>query len=74
MFAPIASWLEAREATIRTGAHVRAIRYEHGAVRGFVLDDGSLVEADAYVAAIPAWELTPRRAPFAAGTRARGPS
>lgn len=73
MFAPIAAWLLDRGATIRTGARVRALRYQRGAVRALVLEDGGAVEADVHVVALPPWQLVPllpgalRRTPFFEG-------
>jgi 15-cis-phytoene desaturase len=64
MFAPIGRWLYAHGATIRTSAKVAEVRYSAGRngqseVRGFVLEDGSVAQGDAYVAAVPPWALLP---------------
>jgi 15-cis-phytoene desaturase len=72
IFQPLARYLEERGATIRTGVKIREISYRHelGQITGFVRDDGTLVEADAYVVAVPPWNLIPmvpeqlRNAPF----------
>lgn len=61
IFQPLARYLEQRGATIRTSMKIKEILYsqELGRIIGFVRDDGSLVEADAYVAAMPAWAFVP---------------
>jgi 15-cis-phytoene desaturase len=61
IFQPLAHYLEQRGATIRTGVKIKEILYsqELGQILGFVRDDGSLVEADAYVAAMPSWIFEP---------------
>src|SRR4051794_19211292 len=61
IFAPLGRHLTDRGATIRTGLKLGEILYspEEDRVRGFVLETGERVEADAYVAAIPAWSLAP---------------
>ncbi|MFN7142794.1 MAG: FAD-dependent oxidoreductase, partial [Myxococcota bacterium] len=77
-FQPLAAWLQARGAKIRTG--VRLVGIDHapgtgtlGRITGFRLSDGTRLEGDAFVAALPVWALTPlvppalRAHPFFAG-------
>lgn len=61
IFQPLANYLEQRGATIRTNVKIKEILYsqELGRVIGFVRNDGSLVEGDAYVAAMPSWIFVP---------------
>jgi 15-cis-phytoene desaturase len=61
IFQPLAHYLEQRGATIRTGVKIKEILYseQQGLVTGFVRDDDVVVEADAYVAAMPAWHFVP---------------
>jgi zeta-carotene desaturase len=53
IFKPIAAWLLARGATLRTGTKATGIELEHGGVAGVRLADGTLVRGDAYVLAAP---------------------
>lgn len=53
IFKPIAAWLLARGATLRTGTKATSIELEHGGVAGVRLADGTLVRGDAYVLAAP---------------------
>lgn len=61
IFQPLARYLEERGAIIRTNVKIKEILYsqELGRIIGFVRNDGSLVEADAYVAAMPSWAFVP---------------
>lgn len=75
IFAPLGRYLTDRGVSIRTGAKLREIAYapEENLVRGFLMETGERLEADAYVAAVPAWVLSPlipgplRQQPFFAG-------
>lgn len=65
IFRPFGRYLAGRGATLRTGAKLARVRFDHvdfthrRRVRAFVLDDGEEVTADAFVAALPVWELVP---------------
>jgi 15-cis-phytoene desaturase len=61
IFAPLGKYLTDRGATIRTSVRLREIGYrpDERRITGFTFDDGHAIQADAYVAAIPAWELAP---------------
>jgi 15-cis-phytoene desaturase len=64
IFRPLAAYLEARGASIRTRTEVVEILHTpepspSGQITGFVLADGSIIEADIYVGAMPAWTLAP---------------
>lgn len=61
IFAPLGRYLTDRGASIHTGTKLRHIVYspEENRVRGFVMETGDLLEADAFVAAVPAWVLAP---------------
>jgi 15-cis-phytoene desaturase len=75
IFAPLGRYLTDHGAKIRTGIRLREILYapEERRVQGFLLESGERVEADAYVAAVPAWVFCPlipgplRQDPFFAG-------
>jgi 15-cis-phytoene desaturase len=73
LFAPLREYLEARGANIVFNARIKRIAYDPitNAVSGFEMDDGSTLQADAYVSAMPAhnlWKTLPsdlrERAPF----------
>jgi 15-cis-phytoene desaturase len=78
IFAPLGRYLTDRGASIRTGVKLGEILFDPGEnrVQGFVLEGGGRLEADAYVAAIPAWTFAPlipgplRQAPFFAAIAA----
>ena len=53
MINPIARWLEARSARLRTNAPVESIRYANGRITGFVLRGGEVLTGDVYVSALP---------------------
>jgi len=61
IFQPLARYLAARGALVRTGVRIKEILYapETGRVVGMVRHDGVTVEADVYVAAMPPWTFTP---------------
>ncbi len=56
MIRPIARWLEARGAVLRTSSPVKAIHYEGtnpGRISGFELQNGELLTGNVYVSAMP---------------------
>ena len=59
LWLPLIDLLERRGAEVRLNARVQEIRYDDASnqVTGFALDDGSLVEGDVYVAAMPVHSL-----------------
>lgn len=64
MFQPIARWLLDRGAAIHLGLNLERVLLRHSSsagpvLSGLVLSDGSVIEADAYVLAIPVWRLLP---------------
>lgn len=61
IFAPLGRYLIEHGASIRTGAKLREVLYDpaENRARGFLLETGDRLEADAYVAAVPAWVLAP---------------
>jgi 15-cis-phytoene desaturase len=61
IFQPLAAYLEKRGATIRTDVKIKDILYSPGSglITGFIRDDGTLVQADAYVVAVPQWIFVP---------------
>jgi 15-cis-phytoene desaturase len=64
IFRPLGKYLTDHGATIRTGTKIVEILHEPdstplGRINGFVLDDASVVEADIYVVAMPAWTFAP---------------
>ncbi len=61
IFQPLARYLEARGAKLRTASKIREIAYDPEQMRvlGFVGEDGTRAQADAYVAAMPVWAFTP---------------
>ncbi len=56
---PITEVLIQRSATILRNTEVRQLRYERDRISGVLLQDGSLLQADWYVAALPPHQLTP---------------
>jgi squalene-associated FAD-dependent desaturase len=50
---PAARWLESHGARVVTAAPVEALRVEGGVVRGVTLRDGTALDADAVIAALP---------------------
>ena len=50
---PSQAYIEARGGELRLGRGVRAIRLRDGRVAGVEMQDGSVIEADAYVSALP---------------------
>jgi 15-cis-phytoene desaturase len=67
IFRPLSRYLTERGAVIRTGVKLEEILYEPpapgavapGRIQGFGLKGGERLEADAYVAALPVWNLVP---------------
>lgn len=65
IFRPLARYLEAHGATIRTNAKIVEILHApeaaspHGRITGFALEDGTRIDADIFVCAMPAWTLAP---------------
>lgn len=67
IFQPLARYLKDRGAVIRTNVKLEEILYEPaapgvtglGTLKGFGLQGGERLEADAYVAALPVWNLVP---------------
>lgn len=61
IFQPLARYLEARGAVIRTDTKIKEILFsrETGLITGFVRHDGVRVEGDIYVAAMPPWSFSP---------------
>ncbi|MCY1004079.1 FAD-dependent oxidoreductase [Nannocystis pusilla] len=62
IFAPLAAWLKQRGVEIRTKVALDEIVYDEqaGAITGFKLVGGELLEADIYVVALPAWLFAPK--------------
>lgn len=60
-FQPLARYLRRAGASLHTRAPLGEIRFDPDANRitGFRLEDGSEVEADTYVVAVPAWAFVP---------------
>ena len=56
---PITEVLMQRSATILRNTEVRQLRYERDRISGVLLRDGSLLQADWYVAALPPHQLMP---------------
>ena len=56
---PITEVLKQRSATILRNTEVTQLRYERDRISGVLLQDGSLLQADWYVAALPPHQLTP---------------
>lgn len=57
IWVPLVKLLEQRGATVRLDAKVTAIAHDDERMHGFVLDDGSLVEGDLFVSAMPVHNL-----------------
>jgi phytoene desaturase len=81
LFRPLVQQLQARGVEVRFGAKVRSIRYDAlgNVVSGFEMEDGSVVEGDVYVSAMPAhnvWRVLPpslrAREPFTGLRRLHG--
>jgi squalene-associated FAD-dependent desaturase len=54
---PLAAWVRARGGRIELGSELTRLRFERGHVSGAELAGGRVLEADAYVSAIPAHRL-----------------
>ena len=50
---PSQAYIEARGGELRLGRGAKAVRVRDGSVEGVELQDGSMIEADAYVSALP---------------------
>ena len=59
LFRPLLQQLRARGVDVRFNSKVRSVRYDAGenAVSGFEMEDGSMLEGDVYVSAMPAHNL-----------------
>ena len=73
LFRPLLQYLEKRGVDVRFNSKVRSVRYSEpdGVVTGFELEDGSVIEADLYMSAMPVhnlWKILPpalrAQAPF----------
>lgn len=59
LFRPLLQYLENRGVDVRFNSKVRSVRYSEpeGVVTGFELEDGSVIEGDLYVSAMPVHNL-----------------
>lgn len=59
LWAPLTALLARRGVQVRLNARVAQIAYsaEHNCVQGFLLDDGSIVQGDVYISAMPVHSL-----------------
>lgn len=55
--APLSHWLRQHQVTVSLETPVRQLLIEKSAMKGVLLRDGSLVEADVYLAAVPFYRL-----------------
>ncbi len=61
IFQPLAQYIGARGGTIRTGVKITEISYSPDLeqITGFVREDETRIDADAYVVAVPSWTFAP---------------